>query len=87
MKIKRATVALVAVAALLVSCGEEGSYFNDNTTQLKSDRVGRLEAVGTDMRVYEFTPQTNPNRRCLMVTGENKGGLNCWDKSEEKPRG
>ena len=75
------TMILAAIAALaLAGCGEAGSYFNHNTAQLNNDKVGRLEAMGTDLRVYEFTPQTAPNKQCIFVAGEKKGGLACFDK-------
>lgn len=75
------TMILAAIAALaLAGCGEAGSYFNHSTTQLNNDKVGRLEAMGADLRVYEFTPQTAPNKQCIFVAGEKKGGLVCFDK-------
>jgi hypothetical protein len=77
---KIATFALLSSAALMLAACEDGSYFNKNTVQLKSDKVGRVEAQGEDIRVYEFTPQTNANKQCVFVAGENKGGLVCWDK-------
>lgn len=70
----------LALGALALAGCEEGSYFNANTAQLRSDKVGRLEAQGEDLRVYEFTPQTNAKKQCVFAAGENKGGLVCWDK-------
>lgn len=72
----RVIAALAAMTAILASC-EDGSYFNANTKQLHSDKVGRLEATGEDLRVYEFTPQTDPSVQCIFAAGENKGGLYC----------
>ncbi len=76
-------VALFGVMAIVLSACEEGSYFDSNTKQLNSDKVGRLEAVGEDLRVYEFTPQTDPAVQCVFVAGESKGGLQCWPKAPE----
>ncbi|SCW95957.1 hypothetical protein [Ancylobacter rudongensis] len=73
-------VTSVTIIALGLAGCEDGSYFSPNTTQMKSDKVGRLEATGEDVRVYEFTPQTAPKKQCAFVAGENKGGLVCWDK-------
>jgi len=74
------------VATLLLgSCdllSESGSYFNSGTVQLKSDKVGRLEATGKDLRVYEFTPQTATNKQCIFVSGTSKAGLVCFDKEK-----
>jgi hypothetical protein len=58
---------------------EDGSVFT--TGSQTGDAVMRLEATGEDLRVYEFTPQTAPNKQCLFVAGgEGKGGLFCFDK-------
>lgn len=77
-------VAAALVGVLLAGC-EQGSYFNSETEQLRSDRVGRLEAVGEDLRVYEFTPQTDSTRQCVFVAGDKKGGLWCWQKTGAAP--
>lgn len=74
-------VALFGMLAITLSACEEGSYWDSNTKQLKSDKVGRLEATGEDLRVYEFIPQTDPRMQCVFVAGENKGGLQCWPKA------
>ncbi len=75
------SIGLVCVAALaLAACGEAGSYFDPNTAQLRNDKVGRLEATGEDLRVYEFTPQTAPEMQCVFVAGDQKGGLSCFAK-------
>jgi len=76
---------LSALTAVLVGC-EDGSYFSGDTIQMKADKVGRLEAVGTDLRVYEFTPQTDPRKQCIFVAGEKKAGLQCWDKRPSNTR-
>ncbi|MCL8384133.1 hypothetical protein [Xanthobacter aminoxidans] len=77
---KRFLIAALAVAGLTLAGCEDGSYFNANTKQLKSDKVGRLEASGDDLRVYEFTPQSDPTKQCVFVAGDKKGGLVCFDK-------
>lgn len=75
------TILVIIVALALVGC-ESGSYFDNSTTQLHSDKVGRLEATGMDLRVYEFTPQTSPNKQCIFVAGDKKAGLVCFDKTK-----
>jgi hypothetical protein len=79
--------ALIAVAAvtlvgatLVISGCEQGSYFHPNTKQIKSDSVSRVEAMGDDFRLYEFTPQTDPSRQCIFVAATQKGGVTCWKK-------
>lgn len=71
---------LAVIAIGLMSC-EDGGYFSSDTKQGKSDDVMRLEAAGEDLRVYEFTPQTAPNKQCIFVAGTQKGGLVCFDKN------
>jgi hypothetical protein len=75
-----AVAVMVGAGVALASC-EAGSYFDPNTAALRNDKVGRLEATGEDLRVYEFTPQTSPNMQCVFVAGEKKGGLQCWEKA------
>lgn len=81
-------VLMAAVGTLLIvgllSC-EQGSYFDSSTKQIKSDYVSRLEATGTDLRIYEFTPRSAPHIQCVFVAGERKGGLQCWGKGILNP--
>lgn len=74
-------IALAAIGLALAGC-EDGDYFNSNTVQMKSEHVGRLEAVGFDLSVYEFTPQSAPWMQCVFTAGENKGGLFCFPKKQ-----
>lgn len=74
------TLAALSTLLALAAC-EDGSYFDHDTKQLRSDKVGRLETAGEDMRVYEFTPQTMPGTQCVFVAGDQKGGLYCKDKT------
>lgn len=76
---KRIAFLLVLAVVLLSGC-DNGSYFDSSTVQLKGAAVGRLEATGIDLRVYEFTPQTAPGKTCIFVAGNSKGGLTCFDK-------
>lgn len=82
---KKTLITLAAVAVLALTGCENGGYFDRSTVQLKSDKVGRLEATGNDLRVYEFTPQTAPGKQCVYVAGEKKGGLVCFDKPAAVP--
>ena len=67
---------LILAVLALAGC-ESGSYFDSNTKQLRNNAAGRLEASGEDLRIYEFTPQTLPQHRCVFVAGDKKGGLYC----------
>lgn len=82
---KKILVLVVAIATLFTGCNnyftEDGGYLS-NTVTKKSDKAMRLEAAGNDLRVYEFTPQTNSRMQCIFVTGNRKGGLFCFKKEE-----
>jgi hypothetical protein len=73
-------LSLIAATIALSACGEQGSYFNPGTKQIKSDHVSRVEAMGDDFRLYEFTPQSDPSRQCIFVAATSKGGIHCWKK-------
>ena len=74
-----AVVALLLWSWIDVYFLEDGSVFT--TLSREGDAVMRLEATGEDLRVYEFTPNTAPNKQCVFVAGgEGKGGLFCFDK-------
>jgi len=75
---------LIVTSIFVLAGCEQGSYLNNDTVQLKSDKVGRLEAMGGDLRVYEFTPQTDSKIQCIFVAGDNKGGLTCFDKAPKQ---
>jgi hypothetical protein len=63
---------------------EDGSVWT--TASQEGDAVMRLEANGEDLRVYEFTPTTSPNKQCIFVAGnQGKGGLFCFDKTTVTP--
>lgn len=79
MKNRFIIAALLFSAFILVGC-EQGSYFDSDTKQIQSDKVSRLETVGVDLRIYEFTPQTAPHMQCVFVAGDKKGGLYCFPK-------
>ena len=72
-------IVYVCLIGLLAGC-ENGSYFDPATRQLHSDKVGRIEATGEDLRAYEFTPQTDSRMQCVFVAGTAKGGMFCWVK-------
>lgn len=78
------TFAAVVLASLFLMGCEDGDYFDTSTKQVKSDFVSRIEATGTDLRLYEFTPRSDPERQCIFVAGKNKAGLTCWVKDPAK---
>ncbi|MEZ8167927.1 MULTISPECIES: hypothetical protein [unclassified Vibrio] len=78
----KANFIVIALFGFLLTGCDKGSMFN--TKQLNPDDVSRIEAAGTDLRLYEFTPVTAPSKQCLFVAGERKGGLTCFDKEVQQ---
>jgi len=76
--LKSAVIFTVCFTAILASGCDQGSIFN--AKQMHTDATARIESAGWDMRIYEFTPQTNQNIQCVFVTGDRKGGLYCFQK-------
>lgn len=79
---KTLKLATLAIALASLAACEQGSYLNGETKQLHADKVGRIEATGNDLRAYEFTPQTAPHMQCVFVSGDRKGGLECFPKAK-----
>ena len=47
----------------------------------------KLEVNGFDLRVYEWTPNDNPNVRCVFVSGNtNSTGVACYEVSDQKKK-
>ncbi len=57
---------------------EDGAYMT--TPSFKSDKVSRLESLGDDSRVYEFTPRTASYKQCIYVADSRGPALDCFDK-------
>lgn len=71
----------IAAAATLVACDNVDSY---SDMQVDDDVIyGRIAAMGTDLRYYEFTPKSNPNITCVFIAGTQKGGIDCFAKDHE----
>lgn len=73
---------IILVAGIVSGCSfyssEPGSYIT--TPAKKVDSATRLEVAGADLRIYEFTPETNKNVTCIFVAGSQKSGLFCVPK-------
>lgn len=57
---------------------EDGAYMT--TASFKSDKVSRLESLGEDSRIYEFTPRTAPKKQCVYVADSRGTSVFCFDK-------
>ena len=73
-------ISLIVLTGCEFISTESGGYLDPNTKQVIPDASGRLEAVGSDLRIYEFTPQTAPHMQCIFVAGTRKGSTFCFAK-------
>lgn len=82
---KKVLIGLIAITTLTIIGWIVKVNFFEAGALLSSkykdpDAAMRLNVQGTDLRVYEFTPQKAPNVHCIFVAGTNKGSLFCLDK-------
>lgn len=57
---------------------EDGAYMT--TPSFKSDKVSRLESLGEDFRVYEYTPRTSARKQCVAIAATQGIAMDCFDK-------
>lgn len=50
---------------------------------IKPDAQYNIETEGYNVRVYEFTPLTDPGSLCIMTFTNEKMGTYCFQKSEK----
>lgn len=78
---------MAAVAATLATTASAGLFDSMVTSdwETKESDNYKLDAYGFDLRVYEWTPNGNPNMTCITAFGE-KGsvGLQCFENEMKK---
>lgn len=79
-KMTKTQILMICLLGFALAGCDQGSVLNSK--QLEPDNVSRIDSAGWDLRVYEFTPNTAPQKQCLFVAGTKKGGLVCFDKEE-----
>ncbi|MDB6179022.1 hypothetical protein PAF17_16135, partial [Paracoccus sp. Z330] len=81
---------LIAAVATILSIGTAQADLwswskNSKLEEKEGVSAYRVPTLGLDVRVYEWTPEGNPDVTCLMAWGtERPAGLQCF---ETKPRG
>ncbi|MCV6607816.1 MAG: hypothetical protein OIF32_06345 [Campylobacterales bacterium] len=50
---------------------------------IKPDAKYSIETEGYNVRVYEFTPVTDPGSTCIMTFTNEKMGMYCFNKSDK----
>ncbi len=53
---------------------------------IKPDAKYNVETEGYNVRVYEFTPASDPGSTCIMTFTNEKMGMFCFAKSKEALR-
>jgi hypothetical protein len=66
-----------------ISWAQMGSWSNKT---IKPDVQYNLETEGYNVRVYEFTPVSDPGSTCVMTFTNEKMGMFCFAKSKEALR-
>jgi len=57
------------------------SLNNLNLEEFEPDSLTRMDARGTDVRVYEFTPRTAPHMTCVIVfSNSGNAPMDCFEK-------
>ncbi len=54
-----------------------------NNKTIKPDAQYNVETEGYNVRVYEFTPLTDPGSTCIMTFTNEKMGMFCFAKSSK----
>jgi hypothetical protein len=85
---RQLAVGLVCSITLLatgVGAAKAGLFDSLVTTKWETkpaDENYKLESYGYDLRVYEFTPMSNPKISCIALYGETgPTGIQCFQKS------
>lgn len=79
---------LISISLLLIL---SNSLYALTWSQLKSwgnkdvepDVKYNIETEGYNVRVYEFTPLSDPGSTCIMTFTNEKMGMFCFNKSEK----
>jgi hypothetical protein len=70
----------LAINANAISWSQLKSWMNKT---IDPDVKYNLETEGYNVRVYEFTPLTDPGATCIMTFTNEKMGMYCFPKTEK----
>ena len=77
------TLVFLASSAYAISWSQLKSWGNKT---LEPDVKYNIETEGYNVRVYEFTPISDPGSTCIMTFTNEKMGMFCFNKSKEAVR-
>lgn len=73
-------VMICTVSAYAVSWSQMKSWMNKD---IEPDVKYNIETEGYNVRVYEFTPISDPGSLCIMSFTNEKMGMYCFNKSKD----
>lgn len=76
-------LSLLFVSAQAISWSQLKSWGNKT---VEPDVKYSIETEGYNVRVYEFTPLSDPGSTCIMTFTNEKMGMFCFSKSKEAIR-
>lgn len=71
------------LSAYALSWSQLKSWMNKD---IEPDVKYNIETEGYNVRVYEFTPVTDPGSTCIMTFTNEKMGMFCFNKSKDAIR-
>lgn len=74
------TLIFISTQAQAISWSQLKSWGNKT---LEPDVKYNIETEGYNVRVYEFTPISDPGSTCVMTFTNEKMGMFCFNKSEK----
>ena len=77
------TLLLMTSQAFAISWSQLKSWGNKT---VEPDVKYSIETEGYNVRVYEFTPLSDPGSTCIMTFTNEKMGMFCFNKSKDAVR-
>jgi len=75
------TLVILATVNLYALSWSQVKSWGDKT--VKADAQYSVETEGYNVRVYEFTPLTDPGSLCIMTFTNERMGVYCFAKSDK----
>ncbi len=83
---KKLFIVLILNVPLVANAGLWEKLSTLNERLVKPTNIYNIEAPGWNLRAIEWTPADNPNVRCIFGGGSKKGGIACYEVSNEISR-
>jgi len=78
------TIVIILISIVYLQAGISWSQVMSwKNKTIKPDAQYNIETEGYNVRVYEFTPLTDPGSLCVMTFTNEKMGTYCFKKSDK----